>query len=113
MEEETDIDISKYSIIDKGVITWEVDNSLFTGGMYVYLVEIDEDIEYKTPKKVYEGILDWKKISWLLKDKNFGVGEMLPHYLPKILFDERRYNHFCVIKNTKLTKYECKEMKTK
>lgn len=110
VKEETDIDISGYQIIDKGVITWEVDKSSFTGGMYVYLVNIDANFDYKTPKKVDEGILDWKKISWLLEDKNFGVGEMIPHFLPNILNDEKKYNHFCVIENTNLTNYEFREL---
>lgn len=111
VKEETNIDISEYQIIDKGIITWEVDNST-TGGMYVFIVNLDEDFNYKTPKKVEEGILDWKKISWILEDKNFGVGEMIPHYLPNILNDDRRYNHYCVIKNAKLINYKFEELIT-
>ncbi len=80
--------------------------------MYVYLITIKGDFSYDTPKKVDEGILDWKKISWLLEDKNFGVGEMLPHFLPTILNDEKKYNHFCVLENAKITKYELKELIT-
>jgi 8-oxo-dGTP diphosphatase len=105
VKEETDIDIAEYQIMDKGIVTWEVD-SFYMGGMYVYVVDVDEGFDYKTPKKVEEGILDWKKISWLLEDKNFGAGEMIPHYLPNILFGEEKYHHFCVIKNAKLMKYE-------
>lgn len=110
VKEETDIDVSVQRIIDKGIITWKVDSSSFTGGMYVYLVNIDEDLDFKTPKKVDEGILDWKKISWILEDKNYGVGEMIPRFLPNILNDEKRYNHFCVIENARLTNYEVKEL---
>lgn|SRR5690606_38194794 len=109
VKEETDIDITRYPITDKGVVTWKVDDST-TGGMYVYLVNVDEDFDYKTPRKVDEGILDWKKISWLLEDNNFGVGEMIPHYLPNILNGEGRYNHICVIKDAKLTNYKFKEL---
>ncbi|SEB05208.1 8-oxo-dGTP diphosphatase [Thalassobacillus cyri] len=112
VKEETNIDISVYTIIDKGVITWGVDNASVTGGMYVYLVDIEESYDYKTPKKVDEGILDWKKIQWILEDKNFGVGEMIPHFLPDILNEEKKYNHFCVIENAKLTNYEFKELIT-
>ncbi|MBJ8032008.1 8-oxo-dGTP diphosphatase [Bacillus cereus group sp. N21] len=109
VKEETDIDISNYKIIDQGIISWEVDNS-FTGGSYIYLVNIEENYEYQTPKKIDEGILDWKKISWLLEDQNYGVGEMVPHFLPNILNDDKKYNHFHVIKDAKLTKYEMKEL---
>ncbi|WP_078596233.1 NUDIX hydrolase [Evansella clarkii] len=107
--EETNIDINGCEIIDKGIITWEVDSS-FTGGMYVFLVNVDEKFKYETPRKVDEGILDWKKVSWLLEDKNFGVGEILPHTLPIILNNELKYNHFCVLENAKLTNYEVNEL---
>ncbi|MEC5425875.1 8-oxo-dGTP diphosphatase [Virgibacillus sp. C22-A2] len=108
--EETNIDISTYQVIDKGVISWEVDNS-YIDGLYVYLVDIEDSYDYKTPKKMDEGILDWKKVTWLLEDKNFGVGEMIPHFLPNILNRDEQCNHFCVIRDAKLTNYEMKELK--
>lgn len=110
VKEETSIDINNYEVIDKGVISWEVDHS-YAGGLYVYLVDIEDDYEYQTPKKIDEGILDWKKISWLLEDKNFGVGEMIPYYLPDILNEEGEYNHFCVLRNKKIIYYERKVLK--
>ncbi len=112
VKEETDIDISRSEIIDKGIITWEVDSS-YTGGMYVYLVYMDENFIYETPKKVDEGILDWKKISWILEDKNYGVGEMIPHYLPSILNNEKKYNHLCVLEDAKLIYYKVDELVSK
>jgi 8-oxo-dGTP diphosphatase len=111
VKEETAIDITRYPIIDKGIITWEIDNSA-TGGMYVYLVNVEEEFDYKTPRKVDEGILDWKKISWLLEDKNYGVGEMIPHFLPNVLNGDGRYNHVCVIEEAKLTNYKFEELLT-
>lgn len=108
--EETDINISTYEIIDKGVISWEVDDS-HIGGLYVYLVDIEDGYDYPTPKKIDEGIIDWKKITWLLEDKNLGVGAMIPYFLPNILNEKGKYDHFCVIKDAKLTSYEMKELK--
>lgn len=107
VKEETNIDISTYEIIDKGAVSWEVDNS-YVGGLYVYLVDIEDDFDYQTPKKTDEGILDWKKVTWLLEDANLGVGEMIPRYLPNILNSEDCFNHFCVIRNKKLISYEMK-----
>jgi|SRR5699024_2397224 len=107
--EETDINISTYDIIDKGIISWMVDDS-YNGGLYVYLVEIEGNYDYPTPKKTDEGILDWKRITWLLEDKNLGVGEMIPYFLPSILNQKDRYNHFCVIKNAKCISYEMKKL---
>ncbi|WP_025786310.1 8-oxo-dGTP diphosphatase [Sporosarcina sp. D27] len=109
VREETNIDISAYEVIDKGVISWEVDDS-YVGGLHVYLVEIEDTYDYPTPKKTDEGILDWKKITWLLEDENFGVGEMIPHYLQNIINGEGYYNHSCTIKNKKLISYEMKKL---
>lgn len=109
VKEETNIDINTYDVIDKGVISWEVDDS-YVGGLYVYWVDIEDNYDYQTPKKTDEGILDWKKITWLLEDKNFGVGEMIPHYLPSLINNEGYYNHFCVIRNKILVSYEKKKL---
>lgn len=109
VKEETNIDISTYDVIKKGVISWEVDDS-YVGGLYVYLVDIENNYDYQTPKKTDEGILDWKKITWLLEDKNFGVGEMIPHYLPNVLKKSDSCNHFCLIRNNKLVNYEMKTL---
>ncbi|MGN7410922.1 NUDIX hydrolase [Sporosarcina sp. SAFN-010] len=109
VKEETNIDISTYDVIKKGVISWEVDDS-YVGGLYVYLVDIENNYDYQTPKKTDEGILDWKKITWLLEDKNFGVGEMIPHYLPNVLKNSDCCNHFCLIRNNKLVNYEMKTL---
>jgi len=60
VKEETNIDIRNYYLINKGIITWEVDNS-YVGGLYVYLVEIEDDYDYQTPKGI---------IVFRLKDSN-------------------------------------------
>lgn len=109
VKEETNIDISTYEVIDKGVISWEVDDS-YVGGLYVYLVDIEDNYDYQTPKKTDEGILDWKKNTWLLGDVNFGVGEMIPHYLSNVLNGKDYYNHFFVIRNKKVISYEMKKL---
>src|SRR5690606_28516373 len=80
--EETGISIK--NIEYRGVIRWNVDNT-HSGGMHVFIAEIPADYEYVTPRKVDEGILDWKEIDWVLSDGNLGVGEMIPRFLPKVL----------------------------
>lgn len=109
VKEETGLDISSNNIVDKGTVSWDVDNK-YSGGMYVFLVEVSEDLFYQTPKKVDEGILDWKKISWLLDNENFGVGEMIPYFLPTVLNTKGSLNHRCVLQNNKLTEYEYAEL---
>ncbi|KMK78064.1 NUDIX hydrolase [Alkalihalobacillus pseudalcaliphilus] len=109
VKEETGIDITKNQTKYKGVITWEVDKIHF-GGLYVFLVDIHNDFIYQTPKMVDEGILDWKRISWLFGEKNFGEGEMLPHFLPTILNNSSVLEHKCTLENNRLMGYEFKKI---
>jgi 8-oxo-dGTP diphosphatase len=112
VKEETDIEINSSQIQDKGIITWNFDNAYF-GGMYVYLVDVPNDYVYPTPKKTDEGILDWKSVSWLLSDGNYGIDVMLPQLLPKILNGFSKYEHNFVILNNKITEYKSTELKPK
>jgi len=100
--EETGIELK--DAIYKGIVTWEVDGT-FSGGMYVFLSELPQDYVYVTPRKINEGILDWKSIDWILSDDNFGVGEMIPRFLPKVLNSNECYEHKCTISNKKITNY--------
>lgn len=78
--------------------------------MYVYLVTLPQYYSYPTPKKVAEDLLDWKKISWLLDEANYGLDEIIPHILPKILDDSKTLEHRGGIHNNKMIQYEYKEL---
>ncbi len=56
-------------------------------------------------KKVSEGILDWKEISWILSDYNYGVGEMIPKFLVEVLHNEFILEHNFILSNHKLINY--------
>lgn len=56
---------------NKGNVVWAVNQS-YQAGMYTYVVELPETYEYETPVKMDEGILDWKKIDWILHPKKYG-----------------------------------------
>ncbi|WP_181351307.1 8-oxo-dGTP diphosphatase [Thalassobacillus sp. CUG 92003] len=105
VEEETGIVISSNRAIYKGIISWEVDEKYY-GGMYAFLVNLPMNFAYSTPKRVKEGILDWKKVSWLLTGENLGVGEMIPHFLPVLLENTLCMDHKYIMHNKKLIKYE-------
>ena len=105
IEEETGIVISSNRMDYKGIISWEVDEQ-YVGGMYAFLVNLPQDLDYSTPKKVEEGILDWKKISWILADGNLGVGEMIPSFSPVLLDSPSCLEHKCIIHHKKLIHYE-------
>lgn len=68
----------------KGLITWASDHSGF-GGMYVYTAVLPADYAYPAPVKTDEGVLDWKKIDWVLHPDNIGVAANLPRTLPQLL----------------------------
>jgi 8-oxo-dGTP diphosphatase len=89
----------------KGIVSWEIDTT-YSGGMYVFLAEILDQFEYITPKKVDEGILDWKDIEWILSEGNYGVGEMIPRFLPLLLSSQECYEHKCTLVNHKLINYD-------
>ncbi|HEK9098854.1 TPA: 8-oxo-dGTP diphosphatase [Bacillus pseudomycoides] len=108
IKEETDIDVKNNQIHFKGIITWEVDHT-YSGGMYAYVVDVSNNFYYETPKKTTEGILDWKDVSWILSEYNYGVGKMIPHFLPKMLNEPHVLEHKCVIINNTLVEYDCKE----
>ncbi|WP_259417698.1 NUDIX hydrolase [Bacillus toyonensis] len=108
IKEETDIDVKQNQIQFKGIVKWE--DSSYPGGMYVYVVELQNEVTYDTPKKVSEGILDWKSVSWILSDYNYGVGEMLPKLLPEVLHNEFILEHNFVLSNHKLIDYRNEEL---
>lgn len=71
--EETGLLIEHFS--DRGVMRWIRDGADL-GGVHVFTAEVlaQEMAKYKTPRcHCHEGILDWKKLDWLLHEDNTGV----------------------------------------
>ncbi len=101
--EETGLTIDH--VIQKGIVTWSVDG-VKTGGMYAFIAELPETVVYKTPAKTDEGILDWKEIDWLLNPDNDGVVPNIPFFLPKMLLEDKEYEHLCIFENDDLV--DCK-----
>lgn len=93
MEEETGI--KAYSLHFKGLVTWSGDDFDF-GGMYAYIAEVPESFAYAAPIKTDEGILDWKKIDWILNDNNVGIVSNIPKTLPWMLNESKCFDHHCV-----------------
>ncbi|WJH35840.1 hypothetical protein N6H14_07930 [Paenibacillus sp. CC-CFT747] len=87
---------------DKGCVTWTVDGAS-RGGMYLYLVEVEEDLPYATPLGTAEGILDWKDIAWILHPENKGIAHNVPYFLPFLLEEEAAYEHCCYFTGDSLT----------
>lgn len=71
--EETGLHLPQY--VPRGAMSWYVDDEDL-GGMYLFTAIVTKkDVEnYPTPKKFcHEGILDWKKLDWVLHPDNSGV----------------------------------------
>ena len=88
----------------KGVTTWTVDGKK-TGGMYTYLAELPEDLEYPAPVKTREGILDWKTIDWILHKENRGIATGIQKSLRLILQDGACYEYRCEYKEGRLVHF--------
>jgi 8-oxo-dGTP diphosphatase len=101
IEEETGI--KAYELHFKGMVTWTGEDFDF-GGMYAYMAEVPENYDYITPRKTDEGILDWKKIEWIMNEDNVGIVSNIPRTLPFMLNDAHCYNHHCVYENGQLLK---------
>ncbi|MBB6732937.1 NUDIX domain-containing protein [Cohnella zeiphila] len=96
--------ITACRITYKGLVTWTSDGGRF-GGMYLYLGELPDTYEYPTPIKTPEGILDWKKIDWILHPDNVGVTSNLPVFLRAVLEDPRCYDHHVAYRDGRLAEH--------
>lgn len=101
VREETGIQLTE--AVYKGNVTWEVDGT-YIGGMYAYIAELPKTYDYPTPIKRDEGILDWKKIEWILDPENVGMANV-KYFLPKMLTDGNTYNHRFVYENNEVIEF--------
>ncbi|TCT17551.1 8-oxo-dGTP diphosphatase [Melghiribacillus thermohalophilus] len=100
--EETGLKLSDAAF--RGMVNWKSDGALY-GPMYVYLADYPAAQIVTTPKKVREGILDWKPISWIMAPENRGVTADISKYF-RYLFDESAtFEHLFIYINGKLIDY--------
>lgn len=99
--EETNIKVTKDDLVDKGVVTWN-DVHEFSSGLHVFLVNLSNDFIYETPKIIDEGILQFKKIDWILNEENTGVCSNIFYFLKDVLYSDTRYNHYCTFDGNNL-----------
>lgn len=101
--EETGLMVSKEQVFDKGLVTWNSFDAM-GNGLHVFLIHIDDDTPFDTPKKMREGILDFKPISWASDKENYGVSYNIPYFIEDVIYDEHRYEHYCVFNERYLKK---------
>jgi 8-oxo-dGTP diphosphatase len=76
-----------------GVVTWTSEKG--SGGMYVFLARLADDISLTLPRETEEGVLSWKPLAWILDPNNLGVVSNIPRFLPMMLERNERYRFHC------------------
>ena len=101
LKEETSIDFDLNLIEFKGEVTWNLYDAMGQG-LYLYLIRVQKDFRYATPKMTDEGILDWKKIDWINDFDNLGVAHNIPYFLKTIIEENRNYRFKCEFEGNRL-----------
>ncbi len=96
IKEETGIDVSLSDIVYKGKLTWGPSDGSF---LYLFLIDVNHKIQ--TPIQTDEGLLDWRKIEWIIDKNNLGVAANIPYFLPKML-EKTLYDYHCLFEGNRL-----------
>lgn len=100
--EETGIEANADAFEDKGLLTW-TDFEAIGNGLRIFFVHVEHDVSLPTPMKTKEGILDWKKIGWIVDLKNEGVAKNIPLFLPELLAKPEKKHIHCLFEHGRLT----------
>jgi len=95
----------------KGLKTWSKADATGIGGLYLYVGFLPEHYVYPTPKRMEEGILDWKDLGWILHRDNLGVADNLPNSLRVAFADPRCYDHHSVFEGNRMIHESMTEIK--
>ena len=109
--EETGIVVTPEQIRFRGTLSW---NDVFvaaSSGLFLYFVELDDASPDPTPVGTGEGILDWKKITWIVDPRNLGVAYNIPTFLPALIGDDRTYHYHCIFEGNRLVSVETTPLK--
>lgn len=101
LKEETSIDFDLNLIEYKGEVTWNLYDAMGQG-LYLFVIRVQKDFQYATPKMTDEGILDWKKIDWINDFDNLGVAHNIPYFLKTIIEENRNYRFKCEFEGNRL-----------
>ena len=80
-------DATGYSVEEvhsKGTITW-VNDEGEEKGIYLYLFTLENILSKNKIQKTRDGIMMWKKLDWILHEKNKGIANMVSEYLPTLI----------------------------
>lgn len=111
IEEETSIKKEDYDLEYKGTMTWSIDCGKTDTGdiIYIYVRKLKR-LSLKFPIQTDEGILDLKKIDWVIDPNNIGVSHNLRDILSTALYEDKIYHYHSVFDGNFLLRVE-KEVK--
>jgi 8-oxo-dGTP diphosphatase len=107
--EETGIKVASHQVYDRGIVTWNLFDAQGQG-LYLFLIKVDPNLDYPTPRGVDEGILDWKKISWIMSLDNYGVAHNIFHFLLNVINQDQRFCYHCIFEGRNLINVQIERM---
>lgn len=91
----------KEDITYKGTLTWNSFDA-HGQGLYLYVIRLDQPLDIKIPQVTDEGILDIKKVDWIMDPLNMGIAHNIPYVLPLILESSTCYHFHCIFQDKQL-----------
>lgn len=102
--EETGIIVETVELM--GTFTWNFDNDIG----FLYVAHLDNNFNIDNyPIKNFEGIVDFKKIDWILNPHNTGIIEDLVVFIHEINQNKKNVYHFVYDTHNKLQSYTKKD----
>lgn len=83
-------------------IVWWTEDGVPTGGMYAFVAQAPNDVQWAMPRTNSEGILAWKSLDWILDPNNSGVVPNIRSYLPSMLQPHPPGDYHCIFANNRL-----------
>lgn len=101
-EEESGLKLDDFTFC--GSFTWEnKKDPNDKGNIACFMAYTDK--RTPTPFKYREGILDWKKLDWIMSPKNLGIAENLPLFIPH-MFNNEILKYHCVYDGLELVEFK-------
>ncbi|RKN84914.1 NUDIX hydrolase [Paenibacillus ginsengarvi] len=93
-----------------GTVTWITNKT--TSGMYVFIADVPASFVFETPVKVDEGILDWKRLDWILHPDNGGMADNVAQFLPTMLSGDLYDHRYTFDENERIIGYTAVPLQT-
>lgn len=96
--EEAELDINTASAVHyAGIVTWAVveDQNNKNKGMYAYVIDFSADTLSDVAVETPEGLLEWKKLSWVEDKTNQEIVRNIAHFLPLMRKKDSLQHYHC------------------